>query len=322
MGVALAVVPVVLAAVFAAAGSSKLRRSETVLLAFEKFAVPPFLRKKGVAIALSLGEIFLGAALVLAQGWVFTVVAVIAAAATISFVLVTARALARGEEFDCGCFGASQTPISLALVLRNVALFAAAVACVYLGSTGFEGVIAAIASSGPGDATWAGVTLFLLALSTTFFYSTRGAGAESQQQSRDGYFTDSMMPDLYLTTAGGDPVRLLDMLSSRAHLIVMVRPSCRTCAEFLEDTSPLQARLTPGVGLLLVVSGDQETFTREHPGLAPISLFAGWPLTSYLRSAAYPSAVLIGSDGRILAEPVAGAVAILQLAANSAALQN
>ncbi|MDQ0729173.1 MauE/DoxX family redox-associated membrane protein [Microbacterium sp. W4I20] len=315
-----AVFPAVLAAVFLIAGLSKLRRPQLVLDALQNFGVPRVFHRRPVSLALPLAEILLGISLLVTSGWVYTATAVATTAATIVFVFLTARALARGDRFDCGCFGAVHSPISRAIVLRNVLLAAAALGATVLGLSGFDGLIPAVAMVQGGDAAWIIVATFLVALATTLVHSTRAAPDTPAPPVPGNQLTGTALPDLYLTTSNQEPVRLLDMLEEHPHMIVTVRPGCLACTALLNDADSLRARLPGDAGLLLVVAGDEARFRSEHPDLAAVSLFNAWALAESLRLSAYPGAALVSRGGTILSEPVAGSPAILSLASRASSL--
>lgn len=316
---ALALLPVALGAVFIIAGALKLPRPQTVVSALTNFAVPAALRTRSIALALAWGEILLGSALVTTRGSAFLVAGLVALIATAAFVGITARAVMRGETFDCGCFGATRSPLGPAVVSRNALLLVAALGTVFLGLGEFPGVAEAIARISQSDLVWLTAIVFFAALTATFVLSVRRPRPDKTAPAQPGQLTGTLLPDLYFTTSNDEPVRLMDMLD-RPKLIAIVRPGCHSCSAFLTSSADNLKHLAASTELLLVVSGDKESFTREHPDLTPFSLFGGWTLASYLRVSAYPGAVLVASGGEILDEPVAGTEAIRNLAERSASL--
>lgn len=318
----LTLLPVVLAAVFLAAGAAKLRRPEGVLETLRNFGFPKVFHNRFVAVALPAAEVVLGAALVATSGWTFAVAAIATTATMMIFLFVTTRSLIRGETFDCGCFGAARSPISRAIVLRNVLLLIVSLGNTLLAMSGFAGVMSNLGSFTSDDIAWSAIVVLLVGLGAAFALSTEGVSRDDaiRPQSYLESLTGSTLPDLYLSTNAAEPVRLLDMVDARPQLIIAVSPGCQGCAALLSDTDALHRRLAGDVGLLLVVTGDHASFLEEHPELEAVSLFGAWTLTSTLRLSAFPGAVLVARGGAILAEPVAGRVAILNLAERSASL--
>lgn len=315
----LIVFPMVLAAVLVAAGISKMGRSGAVLNTFENFGLPAVLRRRSVAIMFPVLEIALGVLLVTTAGATWVLTAWVSVAVTAAFLYVTARALSRGEQFDCGCFGSSRTPISLSIVVRNSLLFLAAIGTTVMASVGADSVPAVLAGFDADDWTWSAAALFLAGTTGAFFSSLRRSSAAASAR-QDGALTGSVLPDLYLLTVGQEPVRLHDMLEGRPRLLLLVRPGCPSCDALLRDPRPLQDALDPTVELVLIVSGADDAFRMAHPELLEVALFGGWPLAEHLRVSAFPAAVLVGAGGMALAEPVAGRQAILDLSARSGSL--
>ncbi|HSV95706.1 MAG TPA: MauE/DoxX family redox-associated membrane protein [Spirochaetota bacterium] len=78
--------------------------------------------------AVTIPAIELVAGALLAAGYRIKPAALIAASLLLVFIAVTAYSFARGERFDCGCFGLARfgidETIGLPLIARNIALFA------------------------------------------------------------------------------------------------------------------------------------------------------------------------------------------------------
>jgi hypothetical protein len=315
----LVVFPMVLAAVLVAAGISKVGRSAGVLNTFVNFGLPALLRRRSVAILFPALEIALGVLLVATAGAIWVLAGWVSVGVTAAFLFVTARALSRREQFDCGCFGSSRTPISSSVVIRNGLLFLAAIGTAVMASVGSDSVPTTLAGFDADDWIWSAAALFLAGITAAFFSSLRRSSAAASAR-QDGTLTGSVLPDLYLLTVGQEPVRLHDMLEGRPRLLLLVQPGCPSCDALLRDPRPLQDALDPTVELVLIVSGADDTFRTAHPELAEVALFGGWPLAEYLRVSAFPGAVLVGAGGMVLAEPVAGRQAILDLSARSVSL--
>ncbi|WP_417505595.1 MauE/DoxX family redox-associated membrane protein [Microbacterium sp.] len=309
----------VLAAVLVAAGISKVGRSRGVLDTFENFGVPFFLRRRIVAILFPVLEIALGVLLVTMTGAIWVLTGWVSAAVTAAFLFVTTRAFSRGERIDCGCFGAHRTPISISIVVRNSLLFLAAAGTTVMASAGLDSVPATLADFDTHDWTWSAAALFLAGITAAFFSSLRGS-SDVAPGMQNRALTGTVLPDLYLSTIGQEPVRLHDMLKERPRLLLLVRPGCPSCDVLLHDPRPLHDALDPTIELVLIVSGAEDAFRTAHPELAEVALFGGWPLAEHLRVSAFPGAVLVGAGGSILAEPVAGRPAILDLSARSSSL--
>jgi uncharacterized membrane protein YphA (DoxX/SURF4 family) len=121
----LLVLRLVLAAVFLVSGIAKLGSRDGSHAAAGALGVPPRVAAV-VGSALPVVEIVLGALLIVTPSG--RAAAGAAAVVLLAFSILIAVNLARGRRPVCHCFGAfSRSPISLLTLLRNVALFAAAV---------------------------------------------------------------------------------------------------------------------------------------------------------------------------------------------------
>jgi hypothetical protein len=143
-----------LAATLALSGWTKVRRPLPAALAMVRFGLSRRVEsRRGVAAGLI--ELAIAAALLASLSPVGP-----GAAATLGclFIIITARALARGERFVCACFGGREQ-LSYRTLLRAGLLFASAV-CVFALSLTNEG---SIALGGRVVALSSGVLAFLAA---------------------------------------------------------------------------------------------------------------------------------------------------------------
>jgi hypothetical protein len=235
------------------------------------------------------------------------------ASAVAAFVALTARALSRGEQFDCGCFGAARSPIGRQLLLRNLVLLVGAIGSILLGLRGFDGVMSVVLRFEPKDWAWAAVALFLVALVVLLVTTPQTRDLNVGPGTSDGTVGGTTLTHPSFMTNNGEPVQLVETMNGRPHLVVIVRPQCAPCAHLLKSSESLRSDLGHDVGLLLVVVGDAPTFTREHPDLAPVSVFGGRALVAHVGVTAYPAAILVSARGSAVAEPVAGAASIRRL---------
>jgi len=137
MGEVGAAAALLLAALFAWAGARKAVRPDTTAASFRAVGIP------APAIAarlLPLAELAIAALLVLFP----RVGASLAIAALVVFSVVVARAIARGVEVGCGCFGGSATdPVSAADLVRNGFLTVGALLAAGAPRAGFPSLAAA-----------------------------------------------------------------------------------------------------------------------------------------------------------------------------------
>lgn len=320
MPTAFTVLPVILVVVFAASGASKLGRRDLVTTTLQNFRLPAPMQHPIVVALLPAVELLLGLGVFAARGWVFTAIAACAVLVTGVFVVIVGQALSRGDRFDCGCFGSTiRTPISGALLLRNVLLFAAAIGSVVLGVTGFDGVVPEIATFTTDDVAWLSISVLLAVLTLTMFgtpHTKDPAAADTAPASRGDHTLTSgdRIPDMHLDTLSGSSSRILDSIADRPHLVIFAKAGCRSCHTLLQQGPALTRELGTDTGMLLLVMGDAEAFEGEHPRLAPYALYGAGALAARLGVNTYPAAVLLSSDGTLLSDTVRGAVAIHDLA--------
>lgn len=320
MSQAFTVLPVLLVLVFVAAGSTKLGRIDLTTAALRNFRM---LQEGGHPIVASLvpvAELLLGLALFSTRGWVFTVVAACAVVVTGGFTVIVARALVRGDRFDCGCFGeAVHTPISGALLIRNALLLIAAIGSTVLGTSGFDGVVPELALFTAVDVCWAAVTALTAALVFTTF---RPASSHaSTPRDRDDAAPQSnvltrgdTIPDMHLDTASGFSSRILDTIAERPHMLVFVKAGCGACHKLLQQSPQMTDELGASTGMLLLVLGNSDSFEAEHPRLAPYALYGAGALAVRLGIDRYPAAALVSPDGQLLSTTASGASEIHNLA--------
>ncbi len=117
----------VLGGLFIAAGAIKLRDPSAFAVEIANYQMLPQLAPY-LAVVLPPFELVLGLAAFAAPGTWRRAAALGMTALLLVFTAVTASALYRGINIDCGCFGRAGGPISGMTILRDVALLAGAVA--------------------------------------------------------------------------------------------------------------------------------------------------------------------------------------------------
>jgi uncharacterized membrane protein YphA (DoxX/SURF4 family) len=123
----------VLGVIFVTAGAAKIGDARSLEQSIAAYGLVPEFLQGPVARSLPVLEICLGAALVL--GVLPTLAGWVACLLLVAFASGVGWNLARGRRFDCGCGTTRDTPISVGLVLRDLAL-ATIAAAVALGPSG------------------------------------------------------------------------------------------------------------------------------------------------------------------------------------------
>jgi len=126
-----------------------------------------------------------------------------------------------------------------------------------------------------------------------------------------------------LVDLDGTPVRLGEVLDEvRPLLLVFVDPRSGTCHEFMPDMGGWQRVYHDRLAIVLVSTGDPETnraMTAEY-GIAPVLLQRDLEVIDAYGLMMAPAAVLVGTDGRIVAGPQYGPQAIRELVAHTLGL--
>jgi len=143
----------VLAALFAWAGAAKLADRRRTATTFAAFGLPA---PRLLSTVVPLAELALAAALVVVP----RLGALAALVLLVAFTIILLRALARGVQVGCACFGSARAePVSSVEVLRNVFMAAAAGIVLLAGDPSAPGLDAVILVS-----TGVAVAALLLAL--------------------------------------------------------------------------------------------------------------------------------------------------------------
>ncbi len=116
-----------LGALFILAGTLKLRDPTTFATEVSNYHFLPSLAP-WLAVTLPMIEVVVGAGLIVLPGAWRRGAALAVAGLSVVFTVAVAQALARGINVDCGCFGGGSGPVTIWVVLRDVALAIGAVA--------------------------------------------------------------------------------------------------------------------------------------------------------------------------------------------------
>lgn len=268
-----------LAAVFAVAAVAKLADRDGARRTLTGFGVPDRLVSP-FAILLPLAELAVALALVPATSARYAAVGAAALLALFTAAVVVARL--RGRKPDCHCFGRLHSkPAGAGTVLRNVLLAAVAVLVVLRPGEGPSWVEMAVAAAILAVAAQAVLLAVLL--------RRYGRALRRIEELEAG-------PAL----AVGAPAPHFQGLGE---LLAMGRP---VLLVFSERECPACRQLDPQL----------EAWTREHADELTISVVNGEALALY-GVGATPSAVLVGTDGRVGGALVTGGPAIEQLVRDS-----
>ncbi|SMH29896.1 Methylamine utilisation protein MauE [Rathayibacter oskolensis] len=326
---AMVLFPLLVGGVLLASGLGKIGSSGRLVEAGMRFGVPPRWATLGTARLLIAGEIVLAVAVLVAP-WPLSVGACAAAVAVLAgFTVLTARAHRRGDDFDCGCFGVlAETRVGRGLVVRNSALLAAAVVALVAAVGSRRSVPQTLAAFGAEEWAWlAAVTVVSAVVAVISRLLERDRArlpepaevASTEVERLLGY---RVAPTFEVVRRDGTVVDMHALVATTPHLLVFVRPGCGSCDQLMEASDELQASLGHAAHLVFATGAAREVLDVAHPRLGDRVVFGVASAREKLGVEKTPAAVLIGLNGRLVAGPVHGARAVVELVESSAGLRS
>jgi uncharacterized membrane protein YphA (DoxX/SURF4 family)/thiol-disulfide isomerase/thioredoxin len=300
----------VLAAVFLTAGVGKLLDLKGSRQAMRDFGVPD--RAVGVAgTALPLAELAVGLALIFRPSARWAALAALLLLA--AFIAGIVRALARGEQPDCHCFGqihsAPAGPLTLA---RNAVLAACAAAVVVYGS-------------GPAIDAWVSARSAseLVAIAAVICAAAAGAYAWSVRRDlrrlardldtarkvaalgRAGLPVGYDAPVFALPDIQGERITLTGLLErGKPVLIMFMSPGCGPCAALMPRVHEWQQTLSERLTIAILSMGTAEqNAVFDEQGLDHVLLQHGMEVAQQFGVTGTPAAVFVSVDGKIASHP-------------------
>lgn len=299
-----------LAALFAVAGAAKLADVAGAAQAARSFGAPQQLARP-LATLLACVEI------AIAAGLVITTSARAAAAAgaglLIAFAAAVAVARLRGRAPDCHCFGRLHSaPAGWGLATRNLVLAALAVVVASRPAVAI-GLPAALAG-----ALIAQAALVVVLLRRYGRALVRIDELEADRQSeRPSLVVAGEAPPFTLSLHEGGAMALGDLLRrGRAVLLVFVDADCGPCHALMPDVTRWSKELADRLTTVVVARGSSDEIdllASHHADSLELVLQGNREVAELYGVKATPTAVLVGTDGRILRPPVAGVAAIADL---------
>ncbi|PPG38763.1 MauE/DoxX family redox-associated membrane protein [Pseudoclavibacter sp. RFBA6] len=323
--------PALVACVLIASGALKLPQRSRTLQSFTAFGVPAALRKPWTAIAFPIGEIILGAALLLLSGPAYLVAASLSTLLMAAYLTVVARSVAKRQAVDCNCFGALSTqPVSQITIWRNAVLtFAAILALVLPGMS--LGVPAQLALFSLGDWTWlvaiavvalvgivAGLVKTPAAPSAANSRATSGQDFELVEQGPD-LITDpsarDMIPhNLELVSGDGSPELLYNLVvvPQKTTVLIFARVGCGSCGPVLSQIGEWSRELGDDAQIIVATSSSRDSIKKNYPSALPSTYFGAKAVSDHFEVAATPAALLLAADGTIASTPEYGSEIIAE----------
>jgi uncharacterized membrane protein YphA (DoxX/SURF4 family)/peroxiredoxin len=296
----------VLAVVFVTAGVGKLLDLEGSRRAVGEFGVPE--RAARIAgLLLPLAELATAVALVFRPSARWGALA--AFILLVMFIAGIARALSRGEQPDCHCFGQIHSaPASRITLARNALLAAFAIVVVAYGS-------------GPAVDTWvsarSAAVLVAVAVgicavaAAAYAFSVRGnvktltrdleIARTAAAGGRHGLPVGFDAPKFALPGLRGEMVTL-DALRERGQpvLLMFMSPYCGPCGRLLPRVQQWQQTLSSRLTVTLVSMGTtEENAVYDEQGIRDVLLQESMEVANLYGVTATPSAVFVSPEGKI-----------------------
>ena len=309
------VLPLTIAGVLIASGVAKLFRPDD-LAGWTELGVPAWLRRTWLLRLHPWGEIVLGVALAVLGGVLGTVAAVVALLLMIAYVVLVARAVGRGEDASCACFGARKS-VSAITVWRNAWL-----TLVAAGAVGVTWLLplwgGAVLVAGWAWLVALGIVAVTVLLVMWPEHDAAG-GAEAAASlppslAAEGDELDyirTRTPAVPVTLADGAVVNLRALARTRPQLLLAVSEVCGSCVPVIERIGEWRARL-PEVDVRFLLTTSSEfsklTDTAEPQTLHDVPGYVSGSIADW----GTPTAVLLGVDGMLAGGPVTGSGAITE----------
>lgn len=304
-----------LAAIFGAAGVTKLSDQPGTRVAVKNFGTPERVAPI-VAILLPIAE------LVIAAGFLFATTAGVSALAgsvlLLVFIVAISINLARGNTHDCHCFGQLYSrPLGWPTLVRN-GFFAAAALFVYWQSKVGEtpGIVATLADLSLNQLLGLiGLALFLAAL-LVYALRSRKQAPPATASKPQGLPLGSVAPPFELNLYQGSTVSLEQLLApGKPVLLIFTSPTCGPCVALFAEIKKWQDAHSDHLTIGLLSFGTiKENFVNvARNQLGQLLLQQKREVAERYGANVTPTAVIVSREGRIASQVAAGADEIRNL---------
>lgn len=302
------VLPLALAGVFIFSGIAKLRVPDD-MAGWVELGVPRALRKAWLARLHPWGELLLGVSIAVLGGLLGVLAALCAVALMAAYTWLITRAVRRGDDASCACFGARKR-VTRVTVVRNAWLTALAIAT------------SIVISSGPviGGALVTGwvwlPALAIVAVTTALVVwpdsaaeaatpDTAAAAAAAVDEEDD--YVRTRTPAVSVTLADGSASDLRALSGARPLLLLLVSQTCGWCEPVLELRHTWR-QLLPEVDVRVLLEATPASSGAWTETSEPQSLHdpGGRVAASFADLLPRPTAILFGADGLLAGGPVSG----------------
>ncbi len=310
---ALALAPIILAAVLATAAVGKLRAPSQSAEALVALDVPSRLRARWLVDSHPWAELVLAAGLILATGWLGTAFAIGAALLFVGYLALIGRAMTKPEPVDCDCFGAlGAGRVTRVTVARNIWYVILAAAAIWAHASDASPVTV-LSRDGAGGWWWlAAAAAGALTVGLTMHGQRRDDSAGSEEVHEDlADYVRMPTPAVPVKLVDGTEATLRDLSARRAQLLLFVSRSCGWCSEVVAHSADWRSELSP-LDVRLVFPRPAANGATDHE----TTLYdeRSWARQS-CGVTSVPAAVALGRDGLLAGGPVMGHVAVAEFVA-------
>jgi thiol-disulfide isomerase/thioredoxin/uncharacterized membrane protein YphA (DoxX/SURF4 family) len=298
---------VLLAAVFATAGVGKLLDLAGSRRAVADFGVPES-AARFIGLLLPLAEIAIAIGLVFRPS--AQIAAIAAAVVLAGFIAGISRALARGEQPDCHCFGQIHSaPAGPTTLIRNGILGAAAIVIAAYGTgPAIDGWVsdrtgAELAAVGLGIVALI-VSLYAWSLYTqnrSLINDLRIARRAGAIGGRFGLPIGTEAPRFELANLRGDRVTLMNLTErGKPVVLLFMSPWCGPCGAMLPRIRQWQETLSERLTIAVISTGtpeQNETFAEQ--GIEDVLLQEEMEVADIFSVKGTPTAVVVSQEGNV-----------------------
>lgn len=301
--------PLILAIVLGASGIAKLRDSTAARDAFVALRLPWWLVDGPAPRLLPWAELALAVGLLVLPGWPGIVIAGFSAALMICYLGLVARALGFSDPVRCQCFGSwGQRTIGIRTLWRNLLIVGLAALALWAAIADSHSVVLRWRAADGPDWAWLLITILTGALIWLIVSPT----SPDEPREHPG-IGDSrpQTPFAELTDVGGNQIHLRQLAYERPHLLLFLSPRCGACVYVVGRIKQWQEDFGEAVAIRIVIATGRRT-TWEPEEVAELArhgetLFdSGGSLQILMELYRTPSAVLLGTDNRLMEPPALG----------------
>lgn len=301
-------------------GLAKMRTPDRTLTAMQGLGIPVLLQRRWVALLVPIFELVLGVILLTAPGPLRFLAAVATAALMTAFTFYVTRAVFRGVEVACECFGsASSAPVDRLTIARNALLLICALIATGVGLDGPSLVF----SLDPVRLSVIALTLLAVGAAVLMARQHRhidrlraviNQTADRYRRASDEPLTGTPIPEAELVSASGVTKKLSGLGGGRAVLLIFTKAGCGDCANVARSLPEWTNQLRDVVRPVIATSSAPERLFAEYPEFVGHTFFGAHAAREALGIRSLPTAVLLAADGGSVAtEVVEGSAAIAEL---------